>query len=113
MLLIPLRIPMGYAICFNKFFDVEPVPCQDGDGFLHNCEYFTQDILQIVKMRIEHGGWVIPSEDRVIIDLGWYPDSRVEGQYKLVLANKNWEVIRESYSKDRFEIRDTIEEWMA
>ncbi|WCN37015.1 hypothetical protein [Aneurinibacillus uraniidurans] len=112
MSLIPLRIPMGYAVCYNKFSDVEPVPCKDSDGLIDNWGYFTEDILQIVKMQIKDGEWVIPKENKVILDLGWYPDSSLYGHYKLVLVNEHWEVIREKYSNNRFEIRDTLEDWM-
>jgi hypothetical protein len=110
---MPLRIPTGYAVCYNKFCDVDPVSRQDGNGFLDNWEFFTEDILQIVKMQLENGKWVVPTERKATIDLGWYPDSSINGQYKLVLVNENWEVIREKYAKNRFEVRDTIEEWIG
>ncbi|MEO3946304.1 hypothetical protein [Gorillibacterium sp. CAU 1737] len=112
MSLIPLRIPMGFAICFNKFVDVEPIVCKTGDGFIENWQYFTEDILQIEMMNIVDGGWVIPKSEKIIIDLGWYPDGQITGQYRLVQVNESWEVIREIYSKNRYEIRDTIEDWM-
>ncbi|WP_240416802.1 hypothetical protein [Paenibacillus periandrae] len=114
MSLVPLRIPMGYAVCFNKFTDIEPIPCKSDDGFLDNWEYFTEDILQIVQMKLEDGDWIIPKQGKSIIDLGWYPDGRVIGQYKLkqVYVSEDWEVIREKCTRDRYEIRDIIEEWM-
>lgn len=55
MYLLPLKVPMGFAICFNKFVDVDPIPCETGDGFIENCEYFTEDILQIVMMKLVDG----------------------------------------------------------
>lgn len=112
MSLMPLRIPMGYAICFNKFSDVEPIPCKSEDGFIDNWEYFTEDILQIARMQLVDGVWGLPSSGKLIIDLGWYPDSQISGQYRLVQVNEYWEVIREKQSKNRYEIRDTIEDWM-
>ncbi|WDM30656.1 hypothetical protein KCX80_16520 [Paenibacillus mucilaginosus] len=112
MSLIPLRVPMGFAVCFNKFSDVDPIPCKTGDGFIENWEYFTEDILQIAMMKIVDGNWVLPKFDKLIIDLGWYPDSHITGQYRLIQVNEFWEVIREKYSKDRHEIKDTIEAWM-
>ncbi|MDQ0063251.1 hypothetical protein [Paenibacillus harenae] len=112
MSLLPLRVPVGFAICFNNFVDLDPIPCKTGDGFIENCEYFTEDILQIAMMKIVDGNWILPKSEKLIIDLGWYPDSRITGQYRLVQVNESWEVIREKYSKNRYEIRDTIEDWM-
>ncbi|MGD8189418.1 hypothetical protein ACQCN2_05375 [Brevibacillus ginsengisoli] len=112
MTLIPLKIPMGFAVCYNKFSDVEPILSKNGDDFIENGKYFTEDILQIVKMEIEDGQWGIPRKNKVILDVGCYPDSSILGQYKLVLVNEHWEVLREMCSKNRFEIRDTLEEWM-
>ncbi len=63
-------------------------------------------------MKIVDGNWALPKCDKLIIDLGWYPDSQITGQYRLVQVNESWEVIREKYSKDRHEIKDTIEDWM-
>ncbi|MCZ8520831.1 hypothetical protein [Paenibacillus caseinilyticus] len=101
---------MGYAVCYNKFSDVEPI--QDEDGYIQNWEYFTEDILQIVQMRILDGEWGLPREGKIIIDLGWYPDGQPDGQYKLVQVDEHWQVIRETESKDRFLIKNTLEEWL-
>lgn len=107
---------MGFAICFNKFHDVEPEPSLDGDEFLENMFYFTEDILQIIKMELNDGCWSVPAFNNFIIDLGWYPDCQVSGQYKLVLAtvkeDYGWDILREKVSTNRFEIRDTLEEWL-
>ena len=113
--LMPLRIPAGFAVCYNGFHYVDPVESDDNDGFLDNWGLFTEDILQIAKMDIKKGDWNIPKE-HLLIDLGWYPDGRIDGRYKLILAvvreDHSWDTIKEKESKDRFEIRDTIEQWM-
>lgn len=116
MALIPLKIPMGFAVCYNKFHDIEPEPSMEEDEFMGNWGYFTEDILQIVKMELKEGSWYIPLINNYVIDSGWYPDGKINGQYKLVLAKVNedysWDILREKVSRDRFEIRDAIEEWM-
>lgn len=112
MKLMELRIPQGFAIGYNKFCDVEPKQDEDGDGFLENWSYFTEDILQMFKMEIRDGKWIIPEKNMLIIDLGWYPDSSVDGQYRLVIANENWDILKEKSSKSRYEIKDTLEEWL-
>lgn len=111
MNLMRFRVPAGFAVCYNKFADIEPVE-SEGDEILENWGYFTEDILQINKMELKKGKWIIPEENKLIIDLGWYPDSDAKGSYRLVLVNEEWETIWSKKSKDRFEIRDTLEEWM-
>ncbi|WP_036940652.1 hypothetical protein [Pseudobacteroides cellulosolvens] len=52
----------------------------------------------------------------MIIDLGWYPDGDPDGNYGLSLAivreDNSWDILKEFSSKNRFEIRDKIEQWM-
>lgn len=111
---MPLRIPQGYAVCFNEFYDIVPFSHSDKD-FLLVSGYFKEDILQISKMDVEDGRWIIP-EEHLIIDLGWYPDGDPDGQYTLKLAtirkDLDWETIKVHKTRDRFEVRDTIEEWL-
>jgi hypothetical protein len=111
MTLMRLRIPMSYAVCYNQFHDVEPGEAEE-DGFLVNWSDFSEDILQVVRMEIIDGQWVFPTKNKKIIDLGWYPSGKVNGQYKLVLVDEEWTELRVFYSRDKIEIRDTLEEWM-
>lgn len=37
---------------------------------------------------------------------------QISGQYRLVQVDEHWDVIREKSSKNRYEIKDTIEDWM-
>ncbi|WBW95243.1 hypothetical protein [Oceanirhabdus sp. W0125-5] len=113
--LMPLRIPKGFAVCYNKFYDIEPIKSEKCDNLIENWDYFTQDILQIIKMDLRKGVWYIPKE-HLIIDLGWYPDSCPDGMYGLELSvvreDHSWDIIEQKESRDRFEIRDTIERWL-
>ena len=111
--LIPLKIPAGYAITYNKFYDVEPIRSKDEDDFIKNWGYFTEDLLQIVKMKIQKGNWYVPErEDKLLFDLGWYPDSDINGQYVLQLVDGNWNEIKSISSTNRFIIKETLEAWM-
>ena len=115
MELMPLKIPSGYAVCYNEFYDIDPEISQDEDELLKNWEYFTEDILQIRKMIIKNGEWISNPDVGYIIDLGWYQDGNINGEYDLKLAilkDKEWNIIKEFKSRNRFKIRDTIEEWM-
>ncbi len=111
--LMPLKIPAGYAITYNKFYDVEPILSEDSDYFIKNGYFFTEDLLQITKLKIKKGNWHIPErEDTILFDLGWYPDSDINGHYCLQLVDGNWNEIKSISSKDRFFIKETLEQWM-
>lgn len=116
MKLIPLKVPSGFAVCYNKFYDVEPIESKDDKSFIENWSYFTEDILQITKMELKNGAWHIPDGNYVLIDLGWYSDSNFDGEYVLKLVKLDeehtWKELKEKRSKNRFEIRDTLESWM-
>ncbi|WP_248925047.1 hypothetical protein [Paenibacillus hamazuiensis] len=105
--LVPLNIPNGWIINKNIFTEVCP------ERF-HNDDYedrweFNEDILQIVN-----------TSQRRIIDLGWYPEFNLDGQYclKVVEWTNNWEEqteywiqpIMKYYSRDIKEIKNKIED---
>lgn len=113
MNLMQLKIPAGYAVTYNKFYDVDPILSADSDYFIENWGFFTEDLLQIVKMNIKNGKWFIPQrEDTILFDLGWYPDSDINGHYRLELVDGDWNEIKSISSKDRFVIKETLEEWL-
>jgi len=113
MNLIQLKIPAGYAVAYNEFYDVDPVVSEDSDSLIENWGLFTEDLLQIVKLRINNGKWYIPErENTLLFDLGWYPDSNINGHYRLLLVDGDWNEIKSISSKDRFLIKETLEEWM-
>ncbi|OPH47163.1 hypothetical protein BC351_11700 [Paenibacillus ferrarius] len=87
MALQPLRIPTGWKVNWNVFDEADPAHFVEEDTSF--CWNFTEDLLQLHK-------------DNIMVDLGWYPEAKVEGNYVLVLIkNEDWEnpVIR-------FESRD-------
>lgn len=113
MNLVQLKIPAGYAITYNKFYDVEPILSEDSDYFIENWGFFIEDLLQITKMNIKKGKWYIPErEDTMLFDLGWYPDSDINGHYCLQVVDGNWNEIKSISSKDRFLIKETLEQWL-
>lgn len=64
-----LKIPTGWSVEFNTFYDLESNFKTHDD----NSWNFSQDMLQITN---QHRG--------VLLDLGWYPEHRASGQFKLV-----------------------------
>lgn len=112
MTLMQLRIPTGYAVTYNKFYDVDPISQADSD-FIENWECFTEDLLQIVKIGIKNGAWYVPDrEKRLLFDLGWYPDSSIDGQYTLEVVDGEWNVFKSISTKDRKVIKEKLEEWL-
>ncbi|SCY87165.1 hypothetical protein SAMN05720606_11113 [Paenibacillus polysaccharolyticus] len=113
MNLIQLKVPAGYAVVYNKFYDVEPILSEDSDDFIENWGFFTEDLLQIIKLKIKKGKWYVPErEDTILFDIGWYPDSNINGEYSLQLVDGEWNEIKSISSKDRFVIKEVLEEWM-
>ncbi|WP_143169207.1 hypothetical protein [Vibrio quintilis] len=72
MVLVPLRIPEGWEVKWNHFYDIRAEEQIPEDGFL---DYpFYEDMLYMTN------------QGRMLaIDLGWYPDSDPEGSYHLLL----------------------------
>lgn len=114
---MPLRVPAHWAVTYNQFYDVDPVIDENSDSeFYKNCDYFTQDLLQIVKTTIHNGKYAI-EKYHLLIDLGYYPEGAIKGKYTLSLVKPvngemDWENAEEYSSKDRFEIRNQLEKWM-
>ncbi|MGG3280147.1 hypothetical protein [Paenibacillus solani] len=109
---MPLKIPAGYAITYNNFHNIDPIIDEVNKKRISNSFYFTEDILQIHKMVVVNGNWVVPEEGKIIIDLGWYPECTSNGKYKLVVVDEQWNEIKSMRSKDRLKIRDTLEKWL-
>jgi hypothetical protein len=104
--LVPLRIPSGWYVTLNDFTESYPERFID-DDYEHRWE-FKEDILQLRS-----------KSRKKLIDLGWYPEFQVGGQYKLLLVDTSeendeesfyWNVIFEFESRSIEEIKTKIEE---
>jgi hypothetical protein len=116
--LMRLRVPRGWAVMDNKFYDVSPVPATHSDSHIDNWdEGFIEDTLWIQECIFTGvgSGYTLPEFNCFHIDLGWYPDSRIEGQYQARLkwcSDDELRCVDVFENKDRFEVRDKIEFWM-
>ena len=103
--LVPLRIPTGWAVVFNNFWEIKPLI---EEGKLVNTSDFTQDHLVIER--------VVPkgtNSPPYVLDLGWYPEEDLNGQYRLVLTNRNSnEVLKKFESSDYEKISEAIGQWL-
>lgn len=108
----PLRIPGGWKIVFNKFYDIDPCSINDKNNEIWYF-YFVQDILYIERkqeIKFNHKKYV----HTLGIDLGWYPDGDSEGTFSLMLIVDNeWNnPLKKFESKNKFEIVDKLEKWL-
>ncbi|WP_282943044.1 hypothetical protein [Paenibacillus sp. RC67] len=53
----------------SGFQQLEP----NENGFIENWHFFTEDLLQINKMELVQGEWIVPrrGQEGLIFDLGW------------------------------------------
>lgn len=113
--LLPLKIPAGWAVTYNQFVDEDAVI--NKNGTIENWDAYKESLLQIQRLDIMNGSHYIPRAT-LLIDLGWTPEGRSDGSFKLVLVFLNpdakniWEPIAHFESKDRFQIQGQIEEWL-
>jgi hypothetical protein len=107
--LIPLRIPSGWAILYNNGFFEEEMKVEN--GVIKNFLAYKEDILHISQIEYqEQKGYVLNSPTSYALDLGWYPDSDPNGEYKLTFLKSDWtNILYEYKSKDKNEIKGKIE----
>ena len=94
-----LRIPTGWKVSYNKFLEIEPNSLREDDSvWIH----FTQDILQLKYLF---------RKVKLIVDLGWYPETEIDGTFRLVvIKNEEWENPLEVFeSRSKAEIVEKIE----
>ncbi len=112
-----LKIPRGWAILDNKFYDTDPI-AEEGSKSISNWhEGFVEDVLWIKECQInENKEYETPKLNYFDIDISWLPDSSIEGKYYATLSwceLENIIEIEKLESKDRIEIRNKIEFWMS
>lgn len=96
----PLRIPACWKVGLNKFSTKDPEQMNEMD-YLDRMHYFNVSLLQ---MSMEQAN--------LVLDLGWYPEAELDGQYGLVLLKDcDWENPLVSYeTRNREEVVHKIED---
>jgi hypothetical protein len=102
-----LRIPTGWRVGWNRFFDVEP----EFKTYDQASGNFDEDILQ---MENEWAG--------VLIDLGWYPSCKWPGAFRLVVIRRyedhdqmcmSWDKpLRSLRTRSKEKVVRTLERWL-
>jgi hypothetical protein len=116
-----LALPSGWVMVHNYFFDVAPIKDSDPESdWIDNVEgVWGEDMLWIHELRWEKGEnaeyrHVVANKNCYSIDMGWYDTLKFSGQYCVTLDWCGEEFITADHfcSRDRFAIRDKIEEWI-
>jgi len=114
--LMRIRVPQGWAVLDNKFYDVTPEIDGESDFIRNWSEGFIEDVLWIQECRSDtHGGYRLPKYPFFSIDLSWLPDSRINGNYYAKLSRCEGEDTIEVElfeSTSRLEVRTRIEFWL-
>lgn len=115
--LMRLSIPRGWVVLDNKFFDTEPLHEEHSELISNWYEGFIDDVLWIQETLVtDNGEFEIPKINHFNIDISWRPDSNIKGEYSTTLSWCSTDELinlESLMSKNRFEIRDKIEFWMA
>lgn len=72
MKLIPLRIPSGWLVCYNELFE------WSSNHFISR----NHENLSSKQLLLTHKYW------KFIVDVGWYPESKPEGEFCLLLVKQ-------------------------
>ena len=107
----PLRIPPNWTILQHKLMNIEPKELNKKDDKW--LTMFVEDILQIEKHLKRKINKKV-EQQKLIIDLGWYPDGEHSGNFRLVaILNNNWEFpLLQFTSRSKKEIVETLEYWL-
>lgn len=104
-----LRVPPGWAVSDNKFYDTDPE--YDEEGLITNWhEGFMEDVLWIQEIRYSDGRYQAPDTGCFHIDLSWRSGTYIAKLLHVTKTEDQPDVVFES--TDRFEIRDKIEFWL-
>ncbi len=107
----PLRVPGGWTIDYNKLENVEPMELDELDSLWLFA--FTEDILLMHTTSCHKRNGKI-EQQKLILDLGWYPDGEHNGAFLLqAILNDNWiKPLLQFQSKSKDEIIKMLEQWL-
>lgn len=104
----PLRIPSGWIMEGNSFYEIDPCFETYNDASWN----FSEDMLVLIN-----------KQAKVVVDLGWYPEFKANGAYRLLavkfFSNKDkmcssWDhPLKEIRTRSRQEVVAAIEEWLV
>jgi hypothetical protein len=84
--LLPLRIPAGWAVVFNILVDL---PTDMGISKNDADSYLSEDILSIEQLKLAGNKWAT-DPDGVLIDVSWTIPGNPDGEYLLSVVQGDW-----------------------
>jgi hypothetical protein len=95
-LLLPLRIPAGWCVLYNKWYAVSPEEV-DSEKWLK------EDLLQLENSTLN-----------LIADVGWYGNKFLDGKFTVFLYKENFlgEKLAEYNSRNYIEVVNVLELWL-
>lgn len=107
----PLRIPPNWTMKLNKLSDIDPQSLAPEDRTWLFA--FNEDIISMESVITRRQNKQI-EEQKLIIDLGWYPDGEPEGSFLLqAVLNEDWvDPLMKFSSRSKDEIVKTLEKWL-
>src|SRR5262245_44627611 len=103
--LTSLRIPTGWRIVTNSFYEIDPVV---EDGVLEHADEFSSGMLYMERC--------VPGQEekRFLLDLSWIPYRNPEGKYRVTVALDDFEhELKVFESRSRAEVQQKIEEYLS
>ena len=93
---MPLRIPTGWSVRWNGFFEAEHPSCVE-----------SQDLLWVEQVDSSTGQARGP-----FVDLGWY-GGRDDGKFRLVMLDGDWSrELARFESRERGKVVEILESWL-
>lgn len=107
----PLRIPPNWTMKLNKLKDIDPQTLAPEDEtwlFAFNEDIISMESVITRKQNKQS------EEQKLIIDLGWYPDGEPEGNFILqAVLNEDWvDPLMKFSSLNKDEIVKMLEKWL-
>lgn len=107
----PLRIPPNWTMKLNKLEDIDPETLSPEDETWLFA--FNEDIIYLEsKITRERNNQT--EEQKLTVDLGWYPDGEPDGNFLLqAVLNEDWlDPLMKFSSRNKDEIVKTLEKWL-
>lgn len=109
--LMRLRIPGSWWVAENRFWDFDP-NVEEEEEF--PISMFIEDIASMIYRVPYHDRGIGGTGERpYAVDLGWYPDGARDGCFRLELLSRDCDAAVGTFkSRDRFAVRDMLEQWL-
>ena len=107
----PLRIPPHWTMELNKLEDIDPETLAPEDETWLFA--FNEDILYL-ESKITRERNKQTEEQKLTVDLGWYPDGDPNGNFVLqAILNDDWlDPLMKFSSRSKDEVVKTLEKWL-